>query len=130
MLLQNFHAKNFRNIDELTLDFTNENGSPKSFIVLIGDNGTGKTAILEGITKALGPSIKSIYKDAVKDYELIDSDIKFNTQETSITLGVKLDKENFLLSNAKNMTSTQNSSLKNVAVQDFLFKYKALKNCF
>lgn len=41
---------NFRNIQKQKITFKNKN-----FVALIGDNGSGKTTILEGITKGFVP---------------------------------------------------------------------------
>ena len=50
---------NFRNIQKQDIIFENKN-----FVALIGDNGSGKTTILESITKAFVPVLRSINADA------------------------------------------------------------------
>ena len=46
MKLDFLELTNFRNIQKQKIAFENKN-----FVALIGDNGSGKTSILEGITK-------------------------------------------------------------------------------
>ena len=46
---------NFRNMRSAALDFANKN-----FVALIGDNGSGKTTILESITKAFVPVLRAV----------------------------------------------------------------------
>ncbi|MBS6395713.1 MAG: AAA family ATPase [Clostridiales bacterium] len=58
----------------------------KNFVVLIGDNGSGKTAILESITKAFVPVIRAINGDAVKMRDLNNEDIQCGSSNTVITI--------------------------------------------
>lgn len=44
----------FKRFDHLELDFTDEAGFPRDLIALIGDNGAGKTTILQAIALILG----------------------------------------------------------------------------
>lgn len=46
---------NFRNIQKQKINFKDKN-----FVVLNGDNGSGKTAILESITKGFVPILRTI----------------------------------------------------------------------
>ncbi|WP_284460673.1 AAA family ATPase [Chryseobacterium sp.] len=48
MRIDNIHIKNFRGYADLKVDFKS------NFNVIIGDNGSGKTAILEALTVAMG----------------------------------------------------------------------------
>lgn len=41
--------KNYKALGNLELDFTNATGEPYNTIVLAGENGTGKTTVLESI---------------------------------------------------------------------------------
>ena len=45
---------NFRGIQKKRITFENKN-----FVALIGDNGSGKTTILEGITKGFVPVLRA-----------------------------------------------------------------------
>lgn len=48
MQVARIHIENFRGIKDTTLDFTKH-------AVLLGDNNTGKTTVLEALDLALGP---------------------------------------------------------------------------
>lgn len=48
MKINSIYIKNYRSIDEMTLSFQSQ------FTVLIGDNGTGKTSILDALSIAMG----------------------------------------------------------------------------
>lgn len=52
---------NFRGIQKKRITFENKN-----FVALIGDNGSGKTTILEGITKGFVPVLRTINAEAMK----------------------------------------------------------------
>lgn len=45
--------KNYKALGNLELDFTNATGEPYNTIVLAGENGTGKTTVLESISNFL-----------------------------------------------------------------------------
>ena len=42
MKIRELQLYNFRGIGRKTIDFTDTDGNPKQFTVLIGDNGSGK----------------------------------------------------------------------------------------
>ena len=54
MKIKKVHIKNFRGIEELSLEFTSDNGTPLDLVVLAGPNGSGKTSILEACLLAIG----------------------------------------------------------------------------
>lgn len=49
MYIRSLHIKNLKRLRDLSLDFTHTDGSPRMWTVLIGENGTGKTSILQAI---------------------------------------------------------------------------------
>lgn len=54
--IRDIELYNFRNFRKKKISFANRtSGFAKSFVVLIGDNGAGKTSILEAITKCFVP---------------------------------------------------------------------------
>ena len=54
MYFEHIHVENFRGIESMELDFK------PGVNILIGDNGTGKTTVLEALTVALGGYLKGI----------------------------------------------------------------------
>ena len=91
MKIRELQLYNFRGIGRKTIDFTDTDGNPKQFTVLIGDNGSGKTSILEAITKALVPVIRSINTEAVKKCDLTNNDIKNRRGWTKVVLSLDIE---------------------------------------
>lgn len=50
-MVSNFVAKNHPILDNLTLDFLNDDGKPYANVVLIGENGSGKSTVLNSINR-------------------------------------------------------------------------------
>ena len=93
---------NFRNIQKQKITFENKN-----FVALIGDNGSGKTTILEGITKGFVPVLRTINAEAMKECDLANKDIKSGTNSVGVTLGITLDNEKYVWTNRRRFSSQQ-----------------------
>lgn len=93
---------NFRNIQKQKIVFENKN-----FVVLIGDNGSGKTTILESITKGFVPVLRTINAEAMKQCDLTNNDIKNGMNSTGVTLGITLDNEKYVWTNKRRLSSQQ-----------------------
>ena len=91
---------NFRNIQKQDIIFENKN-----FVALIGDNGSGKTTILESITKAFVPVLRSINAEAMKKCDLTNNDIRNGANSTGVTLGISLDNERYIWTNKRRFSS-------------------------
>jgi hypothetical protein len=52
MYLRHLHLQNLKLLRDLELSFTGEDGKPRMWTVIIGENGTGKTSILQAIALA------------------------------------------------------------------------------
>ena len=87
---------NFRNMRSAALDFANRN-----FVALIGDNGSGKTTILESITKAFVPVLRAVNGEAVKQCDLSNTDIKEGTSSVAVTLGIDLEGAKYTWTNKR-----------------------------
>lgn len=96
---------NFRNMKFKEIDFCNHEGRPRSFTAIIGDNGVGKTAILEGITKGFTPIIRTISDKAVKECDINNTDIIQGEKWTAINLNVELENEVFTWYNKRRTTT-------------------------
>ena len=91
---------NFRNIQKQKISFKD-----KQFVALVGDNGSGKTAILESITKGFAPILRTINSQAMKGCDLTNTDIRSGANSTMITLGITLDGEQYVWTNRKRLSS-------------------------
>lgn len=100
MRIKFLEVMNFRNMKSNRIEFSN-----KQFTVLIGDNGTGKTSIIEGITKGFVPVIRAINSEAVKQCDLNNKDITFGTASTSVTLKIELDDKEYTWTNRRRKSS-------------------------
>ena len=74
MRLRQLHVKNFRKIDDLTVDF------PSGLAVLVGENNAGKTAIIDALRFLLFPGRDF---DAVR---LREDDFRIGTDFAAIEL--------------------------------------------
>jgi AAA domain, putative AbiEii toxin, Type IV TA system/AAA ATPase domain len=52
MYLRRLHVRNLKRLRDFKLDFTDANGKPQMWTVLIGENGTAKTTLLQAIALA------------------------------------------------------------------------------
>lgn len=68
MWLKSLYVKNFKSIDEITLEFT------QGINVIFGENGTGKTNIIKSILKLLGPAYPGPNSFQKEDFFCLDMD--------------------------------------------------------
>ena len=111
MKLINFQAKNFKNISNINIDFENN-------ILISGDNGTGKSSILQGITYCLTNNLPEKLSDYIKwgcDYfelkikfqyknDLYDYSIKYNGSTNNKVLIIN-NKDSYKNNEASNKIS-------------------------
>lgn len=93
---------NFRNIQKQKITFENKN-----FVALIGDNGSGKTTILEGITKGFVPVLRTVNGEAMKECDLTNNDIRNGAGGVGVTLGVTLDNVKYVWTNRRRISAQQ-----------------------
>lgn len=91
---------NFRNMQANKISFEDKN-----FVALIGDNGSGKTTILESITKAFVPVLRAVNGESVKKCDLTNGDIKCGAMGTAVTIGISLDNEKYVWTNKRRLSS-------------------------
>lgn len=91
---------NFRNIERQKIVFEGRN-----FVVLIGDNGSGKTSILEAITKAFVPVLRAVSNEAVKKCDLTNHDVREGAYGTAVSIGASLDGEQYVWTNKRRDSS-------------------------
>lgn len=78
MKLNNFHIKNFRNLKDITIDFSGH----QNFSLLIGNNGSGKSNILEAIAEIFKISILGKVREIGSfelSYEIADKAYELNS---------------------------------------------------
>ena len=73
MILKSVSIKNFKGVKDMEFEFTS------GVNLLIGDNGVGKTSVLEAISVALSGMLKGISGVATKN--ILQSDIRFTVDE-------------------------------------------------
>lgn len=91
MKISKLILNNFRSFGQKTVLFINNEEYIRPFTVLIGDNSTGKTTILEAIAKGFIPVLRTINKNVANpdDFkDLCDSDIKISSEWTAVELTV------------------------------------------
>ena len=101
MKIRRVIINNFRGIKHKEISFEDSNKNIINFMILIGDNGCGKTAILEAITKAFVPIVRTINKNAVKERDLTNTDISYGINSTAINICVQIDSEEFNWTNSR-----------------------------
>ncbi len=100
MKIEFLDLTHFRNIQKQKIVFQG-----KDFAVLIGDNGSGKTSILEAVTKAFVPVIRTVNSEAVKECDLANTDIQCGFYGTEVTIGISLDNERYVWTNRRRFSS-------------------------
>ena len=73
MYLSNIHIENFKGIKNADFDFD------RTVNIIIGDNGTGKTSVLEAIVVALGGFLSGI--DGVNTIHFSKDEIRRENQQ-------------------------------------------------
>lgn len=100
MRINSLEMINFRNMKNQRISFENKN-----FVVLIGDNGSGKTTILEAITKAFVPVLRTVNSQAFKECDLANNDIMHGTTSTAVKVGITLDDTQYIWTNKRRLSS-------------------------
>ena len=91
---------NFRNIKAQRISFEG-----RKFVVLIGDNGSGKTTILEAITKAFVPVLRTINAEAMRANDLSNNDVRLGSNGVAVKIGIALNDVNYVWTNRRRLSS-------------------------
>jgi predicted ATP-binding protein involved in virulence len=90
MYIQELHLKNFRSFTDITIAFSDEKASyPSKTVVFIGNNGTGKTTLLEALKINLSWLAARIRQDNGLGLSPTDTDIQNGQTFTQIGLQVQ-----------------------------------------
>ena len=87
------------------IDETLDNLSKVNFIY--GNNGSGKTTILEAITKGFVPVLRTVNAEAMKECDLVNNDIRNGSNGAVVTLGITLDGDKYIWENRRRLLSQQ-----------------------
>ncbi len=92
MKVQSLHLKNFKRFREQLLDFTDhETGLAKNLIVLVGNNGSGKTSILQAIAAVLGNATGRLKK--LNDLNWPGFDLELANNNWQLPTSIKMEVE-------------------------------------
>lgn len=94
MYIKELTLKNFRSFSEVSIPFVDEKHSdqPSKTVVFIGNNGAGKTAILDALKINLSWLVARINRDKGRGIEIADTDIQ--NGQTFATIETQLDYDN------------------------------------
>ncbi|MBL0389069.1 AAA family ATPase [Tumebacillus sp. ITR2] len=101
MKLEKVRLQNFRSFTDQEFSFVAESGQVKPFTVLVGDNGKGKTTVLEGIVRGLAPIFKAMNTEAGDKIDFIKEDIRNDKRWTSVTVDTIIQNRHFQWKNSK-----------------------------
>lgn len=110
MKIKSLELKNFRCYEDKQIEFTDNSGQIQMLNVIIGDNGAGKTTILEGIAKGFIPILRTINKQVTlgEDFKDISfNDMHRNHNWTKIGITCEFNSENYSWHNSKSRTSAE-----------------------
>ncbi len=100
MKLKKISFKNFRLFENFDLEFPDEN-----FIVLIGNNGVGKSSILDGISLCLEHFVGKITSDQLESHDIRDSlrnfDINEQSNSSELDIVIKLTNQEIVFNTNK-----------------------------
>ncbi|KEO83149.1 hypothetical protein EL26_11815 [Tumebacillus flagellatus] len=105
MKLEKIRLQNFRSFTDQEFSFLDENDQVKPFTVLVGDNGVGKTAVLEGIVRGAAPIIKALQADAGDKVDISQLDIQIGRRWASIAIESIIQNRRFQWRNSKRESS-------------------------
>lgn len=126
MKVLSVELNNFRNESYKCIQFTNQAGEARQFTAIIGDNGVGKTSILEAITKGYTPIVRNISKSAVEKCDLNDSDIKNGEQWTAVKITAEINGEKYCWYNKRR----KKTSVEYRAEVNEILDFKVIKSVY
>lgn len=91
MHLRQLRLQNIACFEDVTLDFTNENGEPCQWIVLLGENGSGKSTALHAIATLIPTA-----ENQASAYASGRPWIRDGAMQADISMQIVSDKEDFL----------------------------------
>lgn len=98
MYIKQLTLKNFRSFTDLSISFVDEEHSnqPCKTVVFIGNNGAGKTAILDAMKINLSWLVARINRDKGNGSPIADTDVQNGQISASITLHLQFQETNYI----------------------------------
>ncbi len=93
MKIKHLHISNFRGVKELDIDFSGSDGAPRPLTTLIGDNGSGKTSVLQAIALVLSLATRRTGDHQELAWHGFILDRVSSLGETRVQLDVEFDPE-------------------------------------
>lgn len=127
MYIRELTLKNFRSFTEVSIPFVDEerNDQPCKTVVFIGNNGAGKTAILDALKINLSWLVARINRDKGNGSPIADTDVQNGQTFASIILHLEFQETNYnwrLAKTLKGRLKTTDSQLNEVSQLANLFR--------
>ncbi len=88
MKIKSINLKNYKKFKEQKIDFIDKNGKIMDMVVIVGNNGNGKSSVLQTIASMLGTATQRLKSPAELDWEGFNYDLicKFKPKPAQIEL--------------------------------------------
>ncbi|WP_353164211.1 AAA family ATPase [Empedobacter brevis] len=128
MLIKNLHLKNIGPFIESKIDFSNKINSDNSNVTIItGENGTGKSIILDSIRTLLMGIYETVERDICSSNNfLIDMNLTIDAVDVNIHSKSKKDRNGFNINNHE-INNLFHNHLKTKYKRNFIFDYWTTK---
>ena len=112
------HVKNFKSLVDFTIDFRNKRNTPRKFIAIYGENGAGKSNIVD-VFYFLKRTINTRL-----DFEMPDIDIPVIPKHIAMPLSRNLLSLTTIIKNSKTLGSTDNMTIEcDIRIDNIDYKY-------
>jgi predicted ATP-binding protein involved in virulence len=133
MYIKQLTLSNFRSFTDLTIPFFTEehDGQPSKTVVFIGNNGAGKTAILDALKISLSWLVGRINREKGGGFPIVDADVQNEQNFADVTLQVQYAKSRYswqLSKTLKGRLKTTDSQLNEVSKLAGLFREQLTLN--
>lgn len=108
-MIKKIKWRNYKSLGNLELDFTDSNGKPYNTIILAGENGSGKTTVLDTLFEFLNLGTFSPFEYI--DYNVVNTDFKLTqSDDTNVANGYHL-RHNIMHSTYTEIMSDRHNNL-------------------
>jgi len=120
MKINKITIKNYKGIKDLEIDLNGKN------TVFFGENGTGKTSILNAITTLYYPIINKIALKKNKPVNILEEDITFGESKTNLELDLNINQKSKIFWLSKERKNSKNKSIDNNSLDQIseILKYQ------